>query len=65
MSVEDTLRSITLVTNSHVNNAEQALKRRDNAIKDAHAHGLSYAAIARITGLSRARVQQVVNSVSV
>jgi hypothetical protein len=59
---EDTLRSITLVTNAHVNNAEKAVKRRDHAIREAHATGLSYGKLAVITGLSRARIQQICNN---
>ena len=62
MSIEKELEGIALVTSAHVENARAAVARRDQAILKAHESGLGYGTIAKLTNLSRARVQKIVNA---
>jgi hypothetical protein len=61
-TIEEQVRLTSLVTAAHVNNARAAVARRDVLIREASTSGLSYAQLAELSGLSRPRIQQIVNA---
>lgn len=60
-SIEDQLTNFATVAENQAKHAKIAADTRDIVIREAHAAGLGYGAIAKLTRLSRARVQQICN----
>lgn len=61
-SIEDQLATFATVAENQAKHAKIAADTRDLVIREAHAGGLGYGTIAKLTRLSRARVQQICNS---
>lgn len=61
-TIEEQLANFATVAENQAKHAKIAADTRDLVIREAHEQGLGYGAIAKITRLSRARIQQICNA---